>query len=62
MTTKIPPLFDGSTSWFKYKELFVVEDHCEEHVDLGGSRLSESSLERWRHVIVPPLNVVILEC
>ena len=21
ITTKIPPLFDGSTSWFKYEEL-----------------------------------------
>ena len=24
ITTKIPPLFDGSTSWFKYEEL--IED------------------------------------
>ena len=24
----------------------------EEHVGLGGSRFSESILERWRHVIV----------
>ena len=22
ITTKIPPLFDGLTSWFKYEELF----------------------------------------
>ena len=28
------------------------EDHFEEHVDSGGSRFSESILERWRHVIV----------
>ena len=34
----------------------------EEHVDSGGSRSSESILERWRHAIVSLLNVVIPEC
>ena len=34
----------------------------EEHVDSGGSRFSESILERWRHVIVSRWNVVVLEC
>ena len=27
ITTKIPPLFDGSTSWFKYEEL--IDDWLE---------------------------------
>ena len=40
----------------------VVEDHFEVHVAEGGSRSSESNLERWRHVIVSLQNVVVLEC
>ena len=34
----------------------------EERADSSGSRFSESSLERWRHVIVSLQNVVVLEC
>ena len=34
----------------------------EERADSGGSRFSESSLERWRHVIVSLQNAVRLEC
>ena len=34
----------------------------EERADSGGSRFSESSLERWRHAIVSLQNVVVLEC
>ena len=30
---------------------FIV-GRVEEHVDAGGSRFSESILERWRHAIV----------
>ena len=40
----------------------VVEDHFEVHVVEGGSRFSESNLERWRHVVVSLQNVVVLEC
>ena len=34
----------------------------EERVDSGGSRFSESDLERWRHVIVSLQNVAVPEC
>ena len=34
----------------------------EEHADSGGSRFSESSLERWRHAMVSRWNVAVLEC
>ena len=40
---------------------FVVS-RVEEHVCAGGSRSSESNLERWRHVIVLLQNVAVLEC
>ena len=40
---------------------FVV-DLVEERADSGDSRFSESSLERWSHVIVSLQNVEILEC
>ena len=40
---------------------FVV-DLVEERVDSGGSRFSESSLERWHSAIVSRQNVVVLEC
>ena len=40
----------------------VVEDRFEVHVDEGGSRSSESNLERWLHAIVSLQNVVVLEC
>ena len=38
-----------------------VADLVEEHFDSGGSRFSESSLERWRHAIVSQRNVIVLE-
>ena len=34
----------------------------DERADSGGSRFSESSLERWRRVIVSLQNAVRLEC
>ena len=34
----------------------------EQRVGAGGSRFSESILERWRYVIVSRWNVVVLEC
>ena len=40
----------------------VVEDHFEVLVAEGGSRSSESSFERWRHVNVSLLNLALLEC
>ena len=40
---------------------FVVS-LIEEHAGAGGSRFSESNLERWRHVVVSLQNVVVLEC
>ena len=40
----------------------TVEDRVEVRVDEGGSRFSESNLERWRHAIVSLQNVVVLEC
>ena len=40
----------------------VVGDRVEVRVDEGGSRFSESILERWRHAIVSLQNVAILEC
>ena len=33
----------------------------EEHVDLGGSRVSESIVERWHCALASQWNVVILE-
>ena len=36
MTTNIPPLFDGSTSWFKYKEL--IDDWLDLTVLEAGKR------------------------
>ena len=33
----------------------------EEHVDLGGSRFSESFLERWNCALASQWNVVVLE-
>ena len=40
----------------------VVEDHFEVLVAEGGSRSSESSFERCRHVIVSLSNSALLEC
>ena len=40
----------------------VVEGHFEVLVVEGGSRSSESSCERGRHVIVSPSNSALLEC
>ena len=34
----------------------------EQRADSGGSRFSESNLERWRRVIVSLWNAVRLEC
>ena len=42
--------------------LDVVEDHFEVLVVEGGSRSSESSCERWRHVIVSPSRSALLRC
>ena len=42
--------------------LDVVEDHFEVLVAEGGSRSSESSCERSRHVIVSPSNSELLGC
>ena len=39
-----------------------VEGLVEEHVDSGGSRFSESILERWHCAIVSLQNVVVLQC
>ena len=38
-----------------------VVDLVEEHVDLGGSRFSESILERWYFARVSQWNAVVLE-
>ena len=38
-----------------------VADLVEEHVDLGGSQLSESIVERWYFPRVSQRNVVVLE-
>ena len=38
-----------------------VVDLVEEHVDLGGSKFSESIVERWYFAHVSQRNVVVLE-
>ena len=38
-----------------------VVDLVEEHVDLGGSQLSESIVERWYFARISQRNVVVLE-
>ena len=55
ITTKIPPLFDGSTSWFPYEEL--IDDWLDltvlEESKRGPQRTSQSRIyesRRWSQV------------